>query len=405
MLAGIAEETVLVTKMKTLDRSPRAFLRNALRFRIEATRHGSVTTLAVNPFLNYAQAMAAAMIQGELTGRPSWAKRQLVSILSLLGIARDLVLIPTFILVVLTRTRGTFDVCHVEGPWAGASGWALRALGRVRRVIYDDIDYVAGGQILRLRQAYVRALENAMIRRADLVISAGWMLGAYRREATGRDVLVIPNGVDADRFARARIRRPHPPTLVYVGHVADFAGVDLAVRAMARIRTLVKDARLVIVGDGDAPILTGLRKLAKAEGVDHVVEFRGKVPYDMVPAILAESDLGLATFRATPLGKYAFPLKILEYFAAGLPVLCAEGTEGAEILRRHPGGRAVPFDPEAMAIAAVELLTCTAKYAEASKRAVEAAEVFGWDRAMAAERDALSAILAPAPQPAPQKDA
>ena len=153
------------------------------------------------------------------------------------------------------------------------------------------------------------------------------------------------------------------------------------------------DARLLVVGDGDAPYCDGLRRLAEARGVNTSVEFRGRIPYDAVPAVLAESDIGLATFRDTPLGAFAFPLKVIEYFAAGLPVLCTRGSEGEEILRRHPAGRAVTFTATDFAAAAIAFLTEPEAYQRAREIALEAARLFTWQSAMQREREAILRLV------------
>lgn len=392
-MAEVSAETVVVTKVKTLDRSLRAFASDALRWSIAERREGTIRILRLHPFLNYAQAMAAGFIQGQLLRPSPWHRRAFAAALSVCGMARDIFLIPAFVGAVLFRVRGNFDVCVVENPWTGMAALLLRTLKRVRYVVYDDLDYVAGGQMLRLRQAYVAALERVAIRRADLAVSAGWLLGAHRRKTTGRDVLVIPNGADPWRFASERTRDAHPPTLVYVGNLAHYSGVDLAIEALPLIRKTLLDVRLLVVGDGDAPYCEGLRRLAEARGVSASVEFRGRIPYDAVPEVLAESDIGLATFRDTPLGAFAFPLKVIEYFAAGLPVLCTRGSEGEEILRRYPAGRAITFTAADFAAEAIGFLTQPAAYRRAREIALEAAQQFTWQRAMQQEREAILALV------------
>jgi glycosyltransferase involved in cell wall biosynthesis len=317
------------------------------------------------------------------------------------GIARDILLVPSFVLAVLLKTRGHFDLCLVEGPWAGTAAVVLRGLGRVRRIAYDDIDHVAGGQMLALRQAYTAMLERLAMRRADLVVSAGWLLGEHRRRTLGREVLVIPNAVDPKRFAAAHDKPPHPPTLVYVGHLAHYCGVDLAIRALPLIAGRIPSVRLVVVGGGDAPYIAGLRELAASLGVPGQVEIRGAVPYADVATVLAESDIGLSTFRTTPLGVFAFPLKVIEYMAAGLPVLCTQATEGEEILKRYPAGRAVEFTPQGLAAGALELLTNVQAYGFAREVALQAAQVFTWESMLAQERTAILAMLEQGDAPRP----
>lgn len=401
MLSEMSRETVIVGKTKVTDRSFRAVVRDALSWRVEARVEGRVTTLALHPPLNYAQALAAGLVQGEIVRRPGPARRLLATVLSLLGIARDVLLVPSFVLAVLMHTRGKFELCLVEGPWAGSAAVLLRMLGRVGRIAYDDIDLVAGGQILAVRQAYTALLERFAMRRADLVVSAGWLLGEHRRRTLGREVLVIPNAVEPGRFAAAHTKPPHPPTLVYVGHLAHYCGADLAIRALPLIAARLPKVRLLVVGGGDAPYVAGLHELARSLGVAGRVEIPGPVPYDQVASVLAQSDIGLSTFRPTPLGVFAFPLKVIEYMAAGLPVLCTRGTEAEEILVRHPAGRAVEFTPQGLADGALELFLDVEAYARARAVALRAAQVFTWERTLSDERAAILSMLerTGAPQP------
>jgi glycosyltransferase involved in cell wall biosynthesis len=398
MLAAWADETLVVSKVKVMDRRWWAVLRDALRVGVERRSVDGVRMLSLHPPLNYAQALAAGLVEGSVVQRPGRLRRALATGLSALGIVRDALLVPSFVATVLAGSRGRYDLCLADGPWAGVAALVLRALGRVRVVYYDDIDHVAGGQMLAVRRWYVEALERFAIRRADLAVSAGWLLAEHRRRSTGRDLPVIPNGVDAVRFGAARDRAlaraaERAPVLVYVGHLSHYAGVDLAIEALPRIATAVPGARLLVVGDGDAPYVAGLHALAGARGVADRVRFAGRVPYSEVPELLAGCTLGLSTFRLTPLGRYAFPLKVVEYMAAGLPVLCTRGTEAEQILLRYPAGRAVAFDAGALASAAITLLSDPAAAAAARAAAAVAARDLTWERTLAAERELLLPLL------------
>lgn len=420
MLGGIAHETVVFSKVQQTDHRLPAMLRAALQPAVRRATYQPMPLIRlwmVNPPLNYPHALAGSLVQvslaqdlehGAAHGMPchplaqlaqgvNAAGRSLVAAAcSVAGILRDLVLAPTLLAAVLWRTRGCFDICVVEGPWSGAAGWMLKKLGRVDRLVYDDIDHVAGGQWLALRRWYVHALENAIMRRADLVISAGYRLGALRRHRTGRPVRVIPNGVDPAVFAAARVKRPHPPTLVYMGHLAPFCGVDLAVRALPLLRAQLPDARLLIIGDGDPGYVAALRALARAGAVSDGVVMTGRVPYDSLARVLAECDIGLATFRTGDLGKHAFPLKLLEYMAAGLAVLCTRDTEAEEVIRRYPAGRAIHFNPQELAASALELLQQPDVYARATCAGRLAVERYTWERALTEQRAAILDLFAPA---------
>lgn len=389
MLADISSEVVVITKARSLDRSLLGLIRDACVCRYTTSAADNIQTLRIHPFLNYAQALATGWVSGNVNQPAGLIKRTIGAALSCVGILRDLFLIPTFLIVALFKTRQHVDICFVDSPWTAAAGFILRAMGRVNQLIYDDIDYVAGGQSLKLRIAYVAALERSMIRHADLVISAGWRLGAYRKLSCDKAIEIIPNGVDPARFIAALNKRPHPPTLVYMGHLAYYCGIDLAIRSLADLHHTLPNARLFIIGEGDQPYIDGLKALTTRLNLQRHVIFHGKVPYDHLATLLAECDLGLANSRPTLLRNFAFPLKVIEYMAAGLPVICTQDSEAAEILARHPAGVAIPFDQAHLTIACMQLLSNQEQCQQAQSTALQTAQLFTWQAATSAMQRAI----------------
>ena len=54
------------------------------------------------------------------------------------------------------------------------------------------------------------------------------------------------------------------------------------------------------------------------------VRYTGRVPASEVPSYLAAMDVGLTPYADTPFNQASFPLKTLEYFGAGLPVVSTD---------------------------------------------------------------------------------
>lgn len=140
-------------------------------------------------------------------------------------------------------------------------------------------------------------------------------------------VTVIPCGVDDTVFRVAT--SPDAPgreqqsgacyTVCYVGSIDRWQGLDILVEAAALLAAAgVADLRFVIVGEGRE--LPALRNLVRERGLDQTISFVGAVPQTEVPAYLAAADVCIAPFRK---GRKASPLKVLEYLAAGKPVVAA----------------------------------------------------------------------------------
>jgi glycosyltransferase involved in cell wall biosynthesis len=87
---------------------------------------------------------------------------------------------------------------------------------------------------------------------------------------------VIPNGIDLDRFSPdPAVPRFDEPTLLYLGRLKRYKGVDLILRALAELRGRGVPARLLVAGKGDhGPTL---ERLARELGLGDAVDFLGFV--------------------------------------------------------------------------------------------------------------------------------
>lgn len=160
----------------------------------------------------------------------------------------------------------------------------------------------------------------------------------------------IPDGVDSSRFAP--VEGSGEPRLVYTGQFHDWKGVDVLIRALAKL----PGTRALIVG-GPRGRET-LEELARREGVAHRIEWAGFLPQDEMRARLRRGDIGLVPTRAAN-GQdiAASPLKLFEYMASGLPVLASDLPAIRDVVRDGENG--VLFregDADALAAAAARLV-------------------------------------------------
>jgi|GEM_PF-1257583 len=253
----------------------------------------------------------------------------------------------------------------------------LRADKRVRNILYLDVDNHAS-YYPRPWSGVIGKLEQACIRRADGVISVSRPLEELRRQQGAGRIRYVPNGVDFQLFNNAvEERAEHPPTLLYVGTLDRRWGVDLAIRAMPLLREHIPDARLLIAGDG--PAEGELKELTASLDLNDSIFFKGLVQYTDLPALMAEADLGIATSRKDAFRHFASPLKIFEYMAAGLPVVCSGGGDAERITEESGAGVNIPFSPEVFAREVLELITSPERLSAASRTAVEYARQRDWE--------------------------
>jgi glycosyltransferase involved in cell wall biosynthesis len=176
---------------------------------------------------------------------------------------------------------------------------------------------------------------------------ASWV----RQRAAGAVTSVVPNGVNTDRFHPSATRPTRPFTVGFVGTLKPWHGVETLVEAVALLRRDLPEARLLLVGDG--PRREHLEDLAADRGVPLVTT--GAVAPAEVPRHLLAMDVACAPYPAGDQAAYFSPLKVLEYLAAGVPVVASDTGQVPQLLDRGRCG--VLVEPGEAAALADALLT------------------------------------------------
>lgn len=193
-----------------------------------------------------------------------------------------------------------------------------------------------------LAQIYPR-WKLVLLRRADraavhVVANAEAVRRHFMAQGLAADKIeVLPNLLDLEEFdEQARrpfsmeARLPAGQRLVVVNRLDPEKNTELLIRALPLVRQQAPEAVLVVAGDG--PEMPALRQRARALGVGEVVGFLGEV--HEVPALLRRCEIGaLVSTRNEGLSN-----TILEYMAAGLPVLATDCGGNRELVRNGATG-------------------------------------------------------------------
>lgn len=213
------------------------------------------------------------------------------------------------------------------------TGWQTIAFARRHGVpvIFRALD--VSHQIRRTPVSrLIQAAERAVYRGATVLSANNPAMAQYCVDASGRtgptSVDVPP--VDLTHFAAADesdLRpelglSPEDEVVLYMGSFFEFSGLDIVVRALARLRTERPRLRLVLVGGGE--LEPELRRLVAEHELGDRVVFTGYVPYDALPRYLKVADVALNPFRPELVTHVALPHKVLQYMAAGVPVVSTD---------------------------------------------------------------------------------
>ena len=252
----------------------------------------------------------------------------------------------------LHRHADTLRICQVRDPWGALPALALP--GRPYPVVYEvnglpsiELAHTRPG-VSAAARGRLRDLETACLTVADAVVVPSRVLaGAVgaRGVPAGR-IHLVPNGADLPVLPLPRPARAPDRYLVYVGALQAWQGVDVLLRAFARLADL-GDVHLVICSSVGRRFGRGLRRLARRLGVDDRVQWEVAVPHAEIASWLAHAEISVAPLTACErnLDQGCSPLKILESLAAAVPVVASDLPVVRELLGGDdPCGRLVPPD-------------------------------------------------------------
>jgi phosphatidylinositol alpha-mannosyltransferase len=267
--------------------------------------------------------------------------------------------------------RERFDIVHVHEPLTPLLPWFAVRSSPAPVVGTFHVHREAGHRFYPIG----RPLLTPLMRRIACRIAVS--------EAARRTVAryfpgtyeIVPNGIEFDAF---RTPRPRPGAadagrrhVLFVGRLEPRKGVESLVRAMARVQAEVRDARLLIVGDG--PDRHRLESLAASAGTD--ARFTGYVDDDALPGYFQAADV----FCSPATGGESFGVVLLEAMACGTPVVATAIQGYSELIGGTAGASLVPpGDDDALASAIVALLGDEHRRRAAADSGVERARAFDW---------------------------
>jgi len=257
------------------------------------------------------------------------------------------------------------DVVRVGAAiWSGMCVFALSATAPAPSVIYERVAVLQSlSSFHRFKRRAVRiveangvlsretaqdrkvlraerlatALERHVLRRADLVVAVSTALKTELVQHAGiapSKVLVVPNGVSDAFFDAVRVERSSDRvTIGFVGSVVAWQHLDEFLEAVQDVRRARTDGRRIaveIVGEGGD--LARLERMVTDRGWTGSVTFLGRLPHEDALQRMRSWDLGFAGHRrSSSASMYHSPLKLYEYAALGLIVVCTPSADATAL--------------------------------------------------------------------------
>ncbi|NYT64919.1 GT4 family glycosyltransferase PelF [Alcaligenaceae bacterium] len=256
-----------------------------------------------------------------------------------------------------------------------------------RGVFEKDISQVAYFQDLWVR--FFQAMGRICYEAADRIVALyeGNRQQQIHDGAPAAKTLVIPNGIDVNRFAHLRDMRPMDPPLVValIGRVVPIKDIKTFIRAIFVASRSLPALQGWIVGPEteDPEYARECRELVSSLGIEDNLRFLGFRKIDeLMPQV------GLVALSSI---SEALPLVILEAFAAGVPVVTTdvgscrqlvEGLHDDDKALGHAGSVVQMANPELLSQAILGLLEQPIMWRAAQQAGVARVERYYTDTLM-----------------------
>ena len=223
-----------------------------------------------------------------------------------------------------------------------------------------DLGMIRGPRLVR----FFMAMARRSYQRSDLVTGqTEGILEGIEAVAPGTPTLLVPNGVDCERFGpqsrdeelAARLGlAPGRRVVAYAGNFGRAQALEQVVAAAQQLLAARDDLVVLLVGDG--PVKPAIVEAARGIDPDRLL-LRPSVDAAEMPRLLGLIDVAVVPLADQPVFEGARPSKMFELLAAGVPfVFCGRG-EGADLVVASGAARVVPPQaPDQLAVALGELL-------------------------------------------------
>lgn len=293
-----------------------------------------------------------------------------------------------FLLVLRLRKR--YDVIHVNNmpdflvfstliPKLFGSKILLDVHDPMAEVFMSKYNISESGPVVRL----LKWQQKISLRYCHYALTVSEVMkDLIHRQAGYTPVSVVLNVPDENLFKHSETdlsvqKSSDQFTLLYTGTISARYGLAVAIEAVAQLRERIPGIRLRLVGEGDD--LPTLREVVDRLKLNDIVRFYPPVPLSEVPALIAQSDVGISPHADDNFMQLYFSTKVAEFVNLGLPSIVSR----TRTMERY-------FDPgvvrycdsgsvQSFADAVLDLYENPEVRAEMSRRSREFSSKWKWD--------------------------
>jgi N-acetyl-alpha-D-glucosaminyl L-malate synthase BshA len=265
------------------------------------------------------------------------------------------------------------DIVHGQDMGMAIVGFLSKCILKKPYVTYGR------GTDIYFPKPFKKSISKLILKNADAAIALTNDMKRKMQETYSKDVFVIPNGIEPERFYRTqgdeiRVKleiKVNQKLILFVGRLHPVKGVKYLIKAMDIVRQK-NNAKLILVGKG--PEENSLKTLVKQMHLEDYVKFIGQVPNEQIPSLYAAADI-----LVLPSLSEGFPVTVLEAMASGLPIIATRVGGLPEVIEEGRNGFLVePKNPKQIAEKILLLLENNKLRENISKNNIRKAMSYSW---------------------------
>lgn len=237
-------------------------------------------------------------------------------------------------LISIKQLKRPYDLIHIHNvpDFLVFAAWLPKLMGaKIILDIHDILPELFAGKFGASENCFIfycmLAIEKLSCAFANHVIVANdiWREKLIRRALPENKCTTIMNYPDLRMF------KPLPKSaqekegrfiMMYPGSLNHHQGLDIAIKAFARIKDVLPNMDFQIYGSG--PSKAELIKLVNQLDLGERVFFPPGLPIKNMSKVMSAADLGIVPKRADGFGNEAFSTKTLEFMACGVPIIVSK---------------------------------------------------------------------------------
>lgn len=206
---------------------------------------------------------------------------------------------------------------------------------------------------------------------------------------------ILPGGVDTGKFVKPDMgqnRDDETFKAIYIGSIARHRGLDTVIRALKQIERTIP-LKLVIAGRGPTEDMKQLWRLAQELKVEEMIEWRGFIRHEEIPALLRECLVALSPLPDIAAYRVSVPAKVLEYLAAERIVVASDILAHRKLIENGHNGLLFKAEEPKTLADTIEMIYHNQELREQlQQHARESASQYDWNRLLSRLEERLQEV-------------